>query len=141
MMNVNWKGWDEALKSMQALRSDTQAKLLLASMYSAMKPVADQAKVNLLQRGNVQTGLLLKSVDRAKVMSSKDSFAAVRVGINSKVKGVNFKGKKRWPVKYAWIIHKDNPFILSAFENSADDLLNKTLNEFQKRIDKNTTKI
>lgn len=135
-VSVNWDGWDEAFARLKAIGKDVSAKAVQSSLNSAMKPVQDEAKARLVAAGHIQTGLLLRSIIRQNVQSSKDSWVAVRVGVDVSLKGRDLRGNKRWPVKYGYLVHKQTPFLEDAMNANAGDILNKALTALEKKVTK-----
>ncbi len=125
-MSAELTGFKELEKTLRTLGERTQRRVLRSAVSAASTPIVRAAKANA--NDSKESGTLKKSLGR-KLKTYTDTQTVVAViGPRTNVTGT-WKGKKRWPAKYAHLVeggHIDEhgnyvqpkPFLRPAFDST-----------------------
>lgn len=133
-MNVKIDGLEELERKLLSMGQDFAAKSLVAGAYSSAKSLQDSARNNILGSGAYDTGLLWKSIQRKKIVYDASGTVVVITGVSNSVKGTDKKGKKRIPSKYAHIVHLHKPFMLEAYKESKQQVVDDFVSVLKDKI-------
>lgn len=124
------KGEKELFKNLRILDTDLQAKTLIQSARAALRALQKDAQ----SRVKTDTGLLQKSIQYDTKIYDGGSVLYGVVGINSKVKGVDKKGAKRSPIRYAHIVEYYTSFFRKTWESKKNELQNIFEKSIQRKL-------
>lgn len=137
-VKIDVKGLPELQAKLAALGNEFAAKSIISSAYTAMRPVVESAKANIVSDGLVDTGLLHNSISRKKVIYPKDGTVVVLVGVNKGVKGTDKRGNPRVPWRYAPILENKYGFMSKALEQNRDGVVQNFVAALERRIRRHT---
>lgn len=137
-VSIKVDGLPQLQSQLIALGNEFAAKAVISTAYTAMKPVVDSAKSNIVESGLVDTGLLHNSISRKKVIFPKDGTVVVMVGVNKAVRGVDRYGKSRVPWRYSPILEEKYHFMARALEQNKDEVVNRFITGLDRKIRKHT---
>jgi HK97 gp10 family phage protein len=135
-VDVKITGMEECIKRLEKLSQEFAAKTLVSATYTSMQPMEKKAEQLLVSKGAVRTGTLKKSISRKKIVRAKDQTVTIMVGINKSTKGVDPKGRKVWPVKYAHLVEAKKPFMREAYDQTAQEVLTKYIRVLERKLNK-----
>lgn len=136
-VKIEIKGVEELLRRLHGMQQDMAAKALLSSAYSAMLPMERKAEEILTANGSVRTGLLKKSISRVKKVYAKDDVIFIGLGVDKSVKGVNDKGAKVWPLRYAHLVEfGPKSFMRPAYKQTAQTVLDRYTKVLEAKLKK-----
>lgn len=136
IVDVKITGMEECIKRLEKLSQEVAAKNLVSATYSAMLPMEKRAEQLLVSKGAVRTGALKRSITRKKIVRAKNNSITIMMGVNKSVTGVDPKGRKVWPVKYAHLVEKHKPFMREAYNQTAPDVLNRYIKVLERKLNK-----
>lgn len=131
-------GLEELDKKLQSMKQEFAAKSIVSAAYSANKAVVDQAISNIQNDGLVDTGLLMKSITRKKIIYDKDGRVVIITGVNKNVRGTDKKGRSRVPWRYANVLEPKYNFMKKAMNMQKQEVIDKFVSALANRIKKYT---
>jgi hypothetical protein len=134
-IKINIRGVAKLQQKFAEMSKDMQPSALIQAAYSANKVLEDAIKVNIEGDGLVDTGTLLKSVTRKKIVYAKDGKIVIITGINRRTKGEK-NGKKRVPWRYANALEPKYNFVKDAAKESKDAVVNGFIKKVRTKVNK-----
>lgn len=128
------EGLKELETKLLAMGQELAAKNIVAAAYSANKVFEDAAKDNIAADGLIDTGLLQSSIKRKKIIYSKDQRIVIITGVSKNVSGVDRKGNKRVPWRYANILEPRYHFMQRAFDANKEKVVKSFVDSLLRRL-------
>jgi hypothetical protein len=133
-VTVTISGLAELENKLIAMGQQLGAKAIVGAAYSENKKVVDAAKANIVSDGLVDTGLLHNSIKRKKIIYANDGVVCIITGVDKGVKGVDRKGNKRVPWRYANVLEPKFHFMERAQETTQTSVVNGFVSNLERRI-------
>ena len=137
-ISIKVTGLAELENKLMAMSQEMAAKNIVSSAYSCNKKIEDAAKSNINSAGLVDTGLLLSSIKRKKIIYGNRGIVVIVTGVSKGVSGVDRKGRKRVPFRYANILEPRHHFVANAARDNKETVVGAFVKSLERKIKKFT---
>lgn len=135
-LKVSITGLAELEKKLLSMGQEFGVKALASSAYSANKTFQDAIKNEIQAQGLVDTGLLQKSITRKRIVYAQNGKLVVITGVSKNTRGLDSKGNRRIPWKYANILEGKFNFTQNAFNAVKDKVVEDFIKVLERKIKK-----